>query len=391
MALGVVTTIAIARTLGPEGRGWVATATTLAGMGTIFGSLGLPQTNSYYGAKNPELRGKLLGNSLLVIVVLTMFLGLVFYAGTVLFPDSIRLPGVFLPLTVLYAGLQLATTLVQYLMISMDLVRPYNYQEITLRALTLGSIAILAWGGWRTAGKYFAVSTMAFVPVVVWAIWLCRRHIPERIEISWPLFRTSASYSSRLYLIAVFYNIFMGLDILLTQKYLGIEQAGIFSIAASMRQILLVLTLVVQTLLLPRLAKLGTYDQRLRMTYKFAILTGLTAVAVCTATYFLADWLVLWLFGKEFLPCVQALNYMLPGLVLYSSGGVLAVILQASGQPWLSVLPMALTLIAHYLFCGLWIPQHGLVGGSLSYSATCGLYLALTWLAVLYYRQRYPA
>lgn len=375
MLLGTVTTIAVARTLGPEGRGWFAAATTLAGMGTILGSLGLPQVNAYYGAKEPELRGKLLGNSLLMTLAVTLVLGILFSLGAHFFPALICLPGLFLPLTVLYAGLLLAVTLIQQLMVSMDLVRGFNYTEVALRLLQLLGIAALAYQGLRRADLYFACSALAFLPVIIAGVFLCAGHIKEKIGCSLSLLKRSADYSSRLYLIALFFNVFMGLDIIASQYFLGAEATGIYSIAASIRQILLVFTLVVQTLLLPRLVRLESLPRRAAETRRCTLLTLLGAAVIAALAWLSADCLVLWLFGREFVPCTAALTLMLPGYVLYSAAAVAAVLMQAEQQPWVSVLPMFLALLAHIGLCAVCIPHFGLTGGAVSYSSACCLYM----------------
>ncbi|MBQ7568136.1 oligosaccharide flippase family protein [bacterium] len=375
MALGTITTIAVARTLGPEGRGYIATATTLAGMGTIIGCVGLPQINAYYGAKMPKLRAKLLGNSLAVSALVTLILALLFYLGSSLAPSLICLPGLLLPLTVLYAGLLLAVTLIQQLMVGMDLVRQYNWTELAIRGLQLLGIAALAWWGYRQAVPYFASSALAFLPVIIYGIYVCAKHIDERLSVSWKLWRRTAAYSSRLYIIALCFNIFMGLDIIMTNKYLGTEQTGIFSIAASMRQILLVFTNVIQTLLLPRLVVLKTFAERTQTAKSYTVLTAASTSVISVLTLLTADILVLWLFGAEFVPCTSALYIMLPGYILYSVATVLAVIMQAEGQPWSSVAPMLLALLCHGVLCVICIPQFGIQGGAISYSGSCCLYL----------------
>ena len=383
MCFIVGTTVIVSRTLGPEGRGWVATATTLAGIGTILGSLGLPQINAYFGAKEPEQRPALLGNSLLISALVTLLLGGLFWLGRTLAPQFFLLPGAFLPLAVLYAGLQLLLTLLQQLMVGMDLVRQYNVTELVQRGLALAFVATLAYMGRTDPALYFALSAVAFIPVIVWGTRLCHLRTAARPRLSLPLMRRTAAYSTRLYLIALCCNLFMGLDILLTQTYLGVEQAGIYSIAASMRQMLLVFTLVVQTLLLPRLAKLKEYNQRWSASWRFAFFALAGTLVISGGTLLMAKPLVGLLFGKSFLPATTALMWMLPGYVIYSCAGVIAVLLQVEGQPWYSVLPMVLALVGEAIGGILCLTPYGLTGGALAYSSGCLVYLiaqvAVTW------------
>lgn len=371
----VGTTVVVSRTLGPEGRGWVATATTLAGVGTILGSLGLPQINAYYGAKEPLQRPALLGNSLLVTALVTLLLGGLFWLGRTLAPQFFLLPGAFLFWTILYAGLQLLFTLLQQLMVGMDLVRQYNITELAQRGLALALVATLCWCGQTEPVSYFALTALAFVPVIIWGTRLCLRHTATRPRLSWPLLRRTAAYSTRLYLIALCFNVFMGLDILLTQTYLGVDNAGLYSIAASMRQMLLVFTLVVQTLLLPRLVKLDSYDLRQKAAWRFAGFTLAGTLVISGITWLVADPVVKLLFGESFLPATTALTWMLPGYIVYSCAGVLAVLLQAEGQPWYSVLPMVLALAGEGLAGVMCIAPQGLAGGAMAYSAGCFVYL----------------
>ena len=62
--VGFVTSVIIARTLGPEGRGMFAMAVTLGAIGVQFTNLGLHGSNTYYASRDTQLLSPLLGNSL---------------------------------------------------------------------------------------------------------------------------------------------------------------------------------------------------------------------------------------------------------------------------------------------------------------------------------------
>ena len=64
--VGLFTSIAIARFLGPDGRGLYATASVLLGLGIQFGNLGLHSTNIHFSATNEKNSGVLFGNSIVV-------------------------------------------------------------------------------------------------------------------------------------------------------------------------------------------------------------------------------------------------------------------------------------------------------------------------------------
>jgi hypothetical protein len=76
IAVGFVTSVIVARLLGPEGRGQFAIAVALSAIGVQFGNLGLATSNTYFVSKDRGLLAVLLGNTFLV----ALGLGAVFSA-----------------------------------------------------------------------------------------------------------------------------------------------------------------------------------------------------------------------------------------------------------------------------------------------------------------------
>ena len=62
----IAVTVLVTRALGPSGRGIYALAITLSALGVQFGNFGLHSSNTFYVAKNPDLLGKLIANTLCV-------------------------------------------------------------------------------------------------------------------------------------------------------------------------------------------------------------------------------------------------------------------------------------------------------------------------------------
>jgi hypothetical protein len=69
IGIGLITSVIVARVLGPEGRGLYAVAATIAAMGVQLGNLGLHASNTYYVAQKPELLPFLMGNTLIASFV----------------------------------------------------------------------------------------------------------------------------------------------------------------------------------------------------------------------------------------------------------------------------------------------------------------------------------
>ena len=70
LAIGFVTSIVVARLLGPDGRGLLGVASSIAAVSVAIGSLGIPIAISYYASRRPRLMSELIGNALAYAAVL---------------------------------------------------------------------------------------------------------------------------------------------------------------------------------------------------------------------------------------------------------------------------------------------------------------------------------
>src|SRR3954468_4662345 len=90
LILNVVTSVIVARALGPSGRGAVAVALSLTLVLVQIGSSGLATANPYYAAKEPQARSRIIGNSIYLAVVLGIVLKGIAALVKVQFPSVVR-------------------------------------------------------------------------------------------------------------------------------------------------------------------------------------------------------------------------------------------------------------------------------------------------------------
>lgn len=84
LSLGNV--LVVSRTLGPAGRGGVVFLTAMAGVSSSLASAGVEEANANFAASEPENRGALATNSLVLAAVLGIFAAAVVLGLTALFP-----------------------------------------------------------------------------------------------------------------------------------------------------------------------------------------------------------------------------------------------------------------------------------------------------------------
>ena len=137
IGIGLVTTVVVARILGPEGRGLYAVAMAIGALGLQFGTLGLHAANVYFVAKDRTLLSKLVGNSLVVSCVIGAVAIVISYSVFAVWPKFAPLHGALLLLGLLWIPIGIAYLLTQNLLLGVSEIGTYNRAEVVNRALVL--------------------------------------------------------------------------------------------------------------------------------------------------------------------------------------------------------------------------------------------------------------
>ena len=175
IGIGLVTSVLVARILGPSGRGFYAAAAAVTAIGVQFGNLGLHASNTYYVAQDRESSPVLIGNSLLVALGIGGAGAALAWGVFRVFPQAAPVPGWLLVLALAGVPLGLAYLLMQNLLLGIHEVRAYNVVELASKVLVVALLgAIIVWGRITPATVYVtSVVGMAFsLAAVMW--WLAQ-------------------------------------------------------------------------------------------------------------------------------------------------------------------------------------------------------------------------
>ncbi len=364
IGIGLVATVIVARLLGPEGRGLYAVAAATGALGVQFGNLGLHTANVYLVARDPDTLAPLVGNSLAVSFGFGGLISLMLAVVVLQFPNLISLHGAMLFLVLIWIPFGLAYLLMQNLMLGAHDVRGYNLLEVASKVLPLVLIASLIFSKRGGVVSFFGASEVALVVGCVWAWGRLRVRFAGASTVSLQLFRGSIRYAVKAYLAALFAFLVLRADLFMVQHMLGVEQAGYYSVAASMADYVSVLAVVIGTILFPKLSAMTEIDAKLRLTEKAAwgtagILFPLLAIAALVARP-----IVHLMFGAAFLPAALAFVFLMPGMLFLGVNCVAVQFLNSIGYPRSVVVIWGLCSVFN-ICVNLWvIPHHGIVGAS---------------------------
>jgi O-antigen/teichoic acid export membrane protein len=390
LVVGLASTVALARGLGPTGRGIHALALTIATLGVIVLNLGFHTANTYFASRERETLPTLVSNTvaLAVAVALVGVVGLAL--ARVLGFDPRPLPFVLLVLVVAWLPVGLVFIQLQPLLLVVGRLRAYNLAEAGWQ-LTSVALVVLLWAtGHLTPTTAFAVTLAAFVAgalVVTGALgtaWLPRPRPSLR------LFRRALPYAGRSYATTVTGFALIRLDILLVENRLGTREVGLYAVAVTIGEALLILPTTIAALLLPKLSPITDEAARWAITRRVMTATAALLVAVCALVAVVANPAIRLLYGADFVASRTPLYWLLPGIVLLGTNAVLIHYFLAVGMPPLIVAAQAAAVALNIGLELVLLRWMGLAGAGLASSVAYGAMFAFTLTYASRWRRRVP-
>jgi O-antigen/teichoic acid export membrane protein len=384
VGLGVASSVLTARALGPGGRGILATLGALSGIGLQLGNLGLHASNTYQVSRDHSLLGGLWANSRRTSWAIGLGLALLTVALALALPGilgEIRF-SLLLP-SVACIPFQLLVLFGLNLLVGLGRVPLFNALEVTFRGVGVGALFVVLVVLRRDIRWVLMLNFAVAVGGAVVVSRVLGRRLREtggassRTDLA--LFRTSVGYGARAYTAALLAYLIVRSDMLLVNTLRGTSDAGIYSIAVQVADLIYLLPMSIGMVLFPRLTRHQEGDPVFAM--KVTRHTAFFLLLLCLAAAILARPAVGLLYGPGFLPAVTALWWLLPGIWAYGVANQIATQLASSGMPLPAVLIWIPPLLLNVVLNLAWIPRWGINAASAS-SSLCYILVLVLHLAL---------
>ena len=367
LALGIGTSVILARVLGPEGRGIYALAMLLPSLIVTFGNLGIGPATVYYVARGEFRREEILGNNILLsagiggIGVLAGLVVVLFFRETV-FPGVA--PG-YLLLALLLVPVQVFSSYVRQVLLGAQRIKEFNYVQIAQSAFFLGFVALALLG--LRAGVTGAIVAGLFSRLVAdLLVFRFALRVSGGIDLkpNRTYIKRATTYGIQAHLSNILGFLNYRVDMFLVNGFLGPSAVGLYSVGVGLVEKLWMISHAASTVLFPRVAAENEEQRRKEFTPLVARTVLWTTALGALVLAFVARWIVLLLYSEAFLPAVGALQALLAGVVALSAGRVLSNDIAGRGRPILNTYRGLITVVTNILLNVLWIPRYGIVGAA---------------------------
>ena len=362
---GVVTSVLIARALGPEGRGQYAVLVAIAGTAVVLGHSSIEQAQVFLvgrGADMSVLSANAVWLGTLLGILVAGVTALVTVALEYPNPRAFQQPA--LPIALLAVPLSIVVLLTNGLLVLSGRTRVLNRSMLLSGAVQFVLLVIAAIAHRLTVTTVVLAWTLSAGTPLLLTLHALR---PHRAHISPGLAREAFGFGIRYHGAMVSRFLLLRVDVLILAAMKDDRSVGLYALAVTLIELTNVATDAVSTAVLQRQTHLPLALSA-RLTARVVGLSGGLAAIAATALLALSPTLVPLVFGQNFRDCVPALFALGPGVVALAMARSASSYLLRHNRPLVnSAIAFAALAVNATLNLAL-IPRWGIVGCGLASS-----------------------
>jgi O-antigen/teichoic acid export membrane protein len=385
LTFSLVSSVVLARSLGPEGRGLLTLILLLPELAISFALFGFEQANTVYAGLEPGGRRALVWQS---GALATLVGGSVAIASacflTLHAPGADKLLHGPLWLYLLALAKVPASLVITYwwaILRGMNRIVLLNSVEVGSRGVSL--VAVVTFIGWLSPGVAGAVwadclvtgSTVILMVALLRYVGICGRPVFDR-----SIWRRTRRFALPAYCASVMSYLNYRADQFIIATMLPPEQLGFYAIAVGLSEPLWILTGAVANALLPHLTNSKQRDPALPAAVARHVLVW--TAGVCLLAFAFAGVGVRGLYSSAFIDVVSPLRWLLIGTFTATAGKVLIAEMLVREKVYFTIRVSIIAAAVNILGNIVLIPSMGIAGAALASSLS---YSLLSGVVTVYY------
>lgn len=361
----LITTIIIARVLGPEKNGVIASLLVYPSLFMSIGSLGFRQSTTYFLGKGIFTEDEIKRVITQIWLFTTVFSIAICFVLMRYFSKSGENLWLVL-LALMPIPFTLFNTYNSGIFLGKNEISSFNKINWIPTALILLVTAVLVL--WLSFGISGYLIAMIAGPTFISLVLLFKNKFIKAFSFNfnWVIIKRMLSLGIIYALALLFINLNYRVDVILLDKLSSAFETGIYSKGVSVTEYLWQIPMLLSTVVFARSA---VSKNDMDFSIKVAQLLRLSVLSigvVALALFFLSRQVILLMYGEAYVNSALVLNTLLPGVVLLTIFKVINMDLAGKGKPWVSMKAMVPALIINIVLNILLIPQEGAYGAALA-------------------------
>ncbi len=381
LTLALLSSIVIARALGPEGTGVYTLAILFPLLIITFTNLGVGPATVYYVAQEKYSLREVLGNNVLLSAVIgtvatLVGLGLVVLSQGQIFPS---VAPSYLALALLLVPVNLfSQQYVNHILLGARRIKEFSAASVLQKLLFLPLVFLTTVVlGLGVFGALWATILSSTVLCVFLFPWVMRIAGGIRYRLNYAYLRDAFRYGIKAHLGNIIGFLNYRVEVFLLGIFLPVAAVGFYAVAVGLAEKLWFLSESASTVLFPTVS--AEKDEYQRKTFTPLVSRNILFITAlgAAALFLVSEWVIVLLYSEEYLLSVRLFRILLPGIVLLSASRILANDIAGRGLPLLNTYVGAIGVVLQVALNLVWIPRYGASGAAWATTVSYGITLAV--------------
>lgn len=386
--LGLITAanIIIARQLGPTGKGIVSICLLVPSLIATICHMGIGAANTYYGSKNELLVRRLLRNSLMygvflsIIIAIPYILFMPFYSGLL----GNELTNQYLAICFCLFPLNLIWGYIGSIMLARQTIHELAIGRVLHNTIYLILVVVTIYFFKFEATAVLLAMLVAGLTEIFWDIHVIRNYLSLKMQPDFALLKKQFTYGIKGHVGNLFDFVNNRLDIFFVTYFLTVSQVGIYSISVLLAELIFYIPSAASTVLFPVTAA-SSNDQANRVTPVVCRHTFFWSVIAAVILFLIAKPTVEILFTVAFSNSILPLWLLLPGVVSLSINRVIANDFMGRGKPILNTYSAGIAALCTIILDIILIPLWGIPGAAIA--SSLAYFVSSTFIIFFFLRE----
>ncbi len=381
LTLALLSSIVMARALGPEGIGVYTLAILFPLLIITFANLGIGPATVYHVAQEKYSLKQVFGNN----VVLTAFIGTLATLvglGLVILSQGQIFPSVapsYLALALLLVPVNLfSQQYINQILLGAKRIKDFNAVSVLQKLLFLAFLflATVALGLGVFGALWATILSSALLCLLLFP-WLIRIAGGVSFRPNYAYLRDTFRYGIKAHLGNIIGFLNYRIEVFLLGIFLPVAAVGFYAVAVALAEKLWFVSESASTVLFPTIS--AEKDEYRRKTFTPLVSRSILLITALGASilFLVSEWVIVLLYSEEYLPTVRLFRILLPGIVLLSASRVLANDIAGRGKPLVNTYVGAIGLVLQIVLNLTWIPRFGATGAAWATTISYGITLAV--------------
>jgi O-antigen/teichoic acid export membrane protein len=385
LALALLSSVIIARALGPDGTGIYTLAILFPLLILTFANLGIGPATVYYVAQDKYSLREVFGNNTVLSAIIGSVASLLGLLLVVSFPDWIfpQIARSYLVLALILVPANLfSQQYVNQVLLGARRIKEFNAVSVAHKFLFLlivfGTTVVLGLG---VVGAIWASVLSSVLLCIGLFFWLRRIAGGVRFGLNLAYVLDALRYGVKAHLGNVIGFLNYRIEVFLLGALLPASAVGFYAVAVGLAEKLWFVSESASTVLFPTVSAEKDEQERKAFTplvsRSILLITAIGAVGLLLVS----QSIIVLLYSEEYLPTVQLFRILLPGIVFLSVGRILANDIAGRGKPLLNTYVGGIGVAVQVGLNLAWIPRFGAAGSAWATTISYGIILATRlWL-----------